>query len=385
MAFSAIINFAGLAVGAITLADSLTHKAKDPNKQTTVIISLGDAPNSGGSIPHIAAWDANGVRIGQFKGDANGHMDDSTQESFVFDNKENGEQPAQPEYVSVVMQEGDALCISMITAIGDGSTWTWTGDMAYSCQAQWYYSSRSYGNSDQPIKCTYIDSDHTNGIIAKAISLHMPDFSGDTGLISQYNEKPERLCASSARMTFHPDPFLPDSIPAFFDPPLQYGPSTLSDGTNITTGLIMPDQGVDKQTWAYPDGTALSYDQPKVFPRGAPVRRHARDVKSGKKHSSKKHKNIRPDHVVISNMKGHSAQELCEHPTSLGPDFVSTVEGMFCDMETGIVWPLCSSLVGARCFDLEIRQMRGGNGTALLHPSLHPIPSKAYKTHRVWE
>lgn len=103
----------------VSIAHDIAHKPNDPNKQTTVILSLGEAPNSGGSVPHIAAWDAHGNRIGQYKGDANGHLADGQQVSYTFDNYQNNYQPARPEYISVVMQETDGICLSMITAEGD--------------------------------------------------------------------------------------------------------------------------------------------------------------------------------------------------------------------------------------------------------------------------
>lgn len=43
---------------------------------------------------------------------------------------------------------------------------------------------------------------------------------------------------------------------------------------------------------------------------------------------------------------------------SLGPDFVSIEEGLFCDMETAKLWPLCSATQKVDCFDLESQALQ---------------------------
>ncbi|KAL9105487.1 MAG: hypothetical protein Q9227_009343 [Pyrenula ochraceoflavens] len=74
--------------------------------------------NAGGSVPHLALWDVDGTRIGQYKGDANGHVDDGDTATYTVYNTQNGDKPAQPDYLSLSMQESDALCITMIFAQG---------------------------------------------------------------------------------------------------------------------------------------------------------------------------------------------------------------------------------------------------------------------------
>lgn len=60
--------------------------------------------------------------------------------------------------------------------------------------------------------------------------------------------------------------------------------------------------------------------------------------------------------LIISDSKTHSAKEICTSKSSRSPDFVSTVEGKFCDMETRTLWDLCD---GANrksdCFDVDKR------------------------------
>ena len=46
-------------------------------------------------------------------------------------------------------------------------------------------------------------------------------------------------------------------------------------------------------------------------------------------------------HLIASPHDTHSARELCESEHSHGPDFVSFSEGLFCDMDAKMHWPLC--------------------------------------------
>jgi hypothetical protein len=383
---NAIIN-TGILVGTIWTLDAMLKGHADPDKQTTVAIVTGDAGNAGGSIPSIAVWDGDGNRIGQYKGGKNGHINEKATKTITIDNKQNGGTAAQPEYISIVMQEKDAICLSAVIASGDSAQWTWTGDMGYTCGAQWYNSQFPVGNSNSPPRCVWLDSDHTGGIIAKGLSMHIRDFSGDPDLVKQYIDDQRRLCQNSARMTFQPEPIVPDSLIPFFQPPLEYKRASdgQSHGTDPSSGgaLKKPDQGTDRSTRAYPDFTNMNIHDTR--------RRHTRDMTARNDMASsnvRPTKNNRPDHLIISNIEGHSAKELCEHPNSLGPDFVSTVEKIFCDMETGKWWPLCDATHVHGCFDLEKQTMRGdgpGVKRARGETSAPPVPEKQYKTSKEWK
>jgi hypothetical protein len=108
--------------------------------------------------------------------------------------------------------------------------------------------------------------------------------------------------------------------------------------------------------------------------------------------------------VVVSKIESHSAKEVCESESSAGPDFVSTVEGVFCDTAAKEWWYLCSSKISTGCFDLETQRMVG-NANATGHHSTEPVyhnatsihsrevdastgrvvPVKLYKTSETWE
>lgn len=351
------INVGSLVATILPLA-FLNGKQPDPNKQTQISLGVGGGPNTGGSMPHVAVWDEHGQRVTQFHGDKNGHIGDRAGDTLGFsqNNDQNGGQPAKPTYLSVVMNENDGICLAAVVASGDGAQWTWTGDMGYTCGAQWYNSKYTMGVSNQPIRCVWLDANHDNGIIAKGLSFHIRDFSGEAGLLAQYQEDERRLCQSSARMTFHPE-ILPDSLPPFFTPALEYTREENSDDPTkpSTAGALKkPDQGQDRQTRAYPDGTDVGGQKLR--------RRRATSLHGRRAMKVRGVKNLHPDRLTISHLQGHSARELCEDKMSLGPDFISTNEGLFCDMETAMLWPLCTTTQPANCFDLTILEIKT-NGT----------------------
>ncbi|KAL5322277.1 hypothetical protein ACEPPN_010249 [Leptodophora sp. 'Broadleaf-Isolate-01'] len=64
------------------------------------------------------------------------------------------------------------------------------------------------------------------------------------------------------------------------------------------------------------------------------------------------------DRLVISHFGDHSATEVCQMSNSWGPDFVSVVEGLYCDMCERELWQLCSVTTTSECFDLERKEVR---------------------------
>lgn len=56
--------------------------------------------------------------------------------------------------------------------------------------------------------------------------------------------------------------------------------------------------------------------------------------------------------LITSRNPQQSARELCEDSNSAGPDFISLHEGLFCDMVTRELKPLCLSILLDNCFAL---------------------------------
>ncbi|KAF2269182.1 hypothetical protein CC78DRAFT_605509 [Lojkania enalia] len=383
MAIGGIINAAGLAVSAWSVAD-MFQDPPDPNRQTGFSIGVGDQGDSpGGNMPHIAIWDDNGVRIDQYHPKKDDHIGPGEFISDSLDNEQNGGKQAIPAYVSVVTHEIDAICLAFVAVSGSGVAYSWTGDMAYTCGAQWYHNDKPIGSSNEPVRCMWMDSDHTNGIVAKGVSMHIRDFTGDEGIIAQYKENEDRLCKNTARMSFNPEPILPDTWIKMFNPPLKYKreENTENDPTKPYTrgALELPDHGIDKFTRGYPDYTDMNIKNTE-----GPTRRHSRDVKPRMKRRGLK--NFGPGILNVSHRK-QSAKELCESEMSLGPDFVSVDESYYCDMESGHLWPLCTKEREHDCFDLDLKSVRGDSPNLLGKRSetTLPIPKKEYTKINVWK
>lgn len=84
--------------------------------------------------------------------------------------------------------------------------------------------------------------------------------------------------------------------------------------------------------------------------------------------------------LIVSDIEDHSAQELCDHPNSRGPDFVHKTENLFCDMTERKTYPLCNGQVQTNCFALDQTgkkiKKRGSDETGrgdALHRNYHSI------------
>lgn len=56
--------------------------------------------------------------------------------------------------------------------------------------------------------------------------------------------------------------------------------------------------------------------------------------------------------LVVSNITEHKAENMCSSATSWGPDFVGT-DGMYCDMGTKTLIPLCSTQNVHGCVNID--------------------------------
>jgi hypothetical protein len=58
------------------------------------------------------------------------------------------------------------------------------------------------------------------------------------------------------------------------------------------------------------------------------------------------------ERLIVNSRPQQSAITLCSSFTSRGSDFASTDEGLFCDMDTKILYPICNRNITDGCFDL---------------------------------
>lgn len=362
---------AGLMIMAFDIASMFQgEKPRDPLTQTTIAIITGSAKNGGGDTPFIHIRDHDGkflVGMDDHKAD----IGSGQAKSWPMNN--DGYRTGQPAYIYLKArpEQNSDLCIAGLSLSSNGASYAWTGDLGWKCGAQWYNSNFAFGGSNHPPKCVWLDADGSGGTIAKAISLHMPDFLGEPGLQAQYEENYDRLCKNEARMTFWPEypkqqPIIKNFIPR---------PEYTEDG-----GLKYPDHGKDRATNGYPDGSNLPW-----LKKGK-TKRHPRDFQDGELPKS----NNKPDVLTVSHLPGHSARELCESVTSLGPDFLvdNGEEKLFCDMTKKQLFDVCDEHIKTHCFDMETGFMRNV-GQKLKHRKRDlsygdVVPMKQYNVTDVW-
>lgn len=88
--------------------------------------------------------------------------------------------------------------------------------------------------------------------------------------------------------------------------------------------------------------------------------------------------------VIIAPLRKYgSAVQLCESWNSVGPDYANVEEGLFCEIETKTLYPICGSIAGgddgkSMCFDVERKSLAHGKTAAL-------VPRKeTYKKVHMW-
>ncbi|MCJ1367919.1 hypothetical protein MMC16_007055 [Acarospora aff. strigata] len=350
-----LANFLNAAALLATIAVPLADLAKKTTKEGLVNIQIGVGSGgdaTGGNVPHVALWDEKGSRIGQHHPKSKERIEAGQTASFSIASYQTKpkDSTAQPEYIMLSMNDNDAICVTFIYVSDNRAQWAWYGDLGWKCGADWYPSNQKVGSGTYTPKCVWIDKNHSKGIRSQGLSLHMPDFSSTEAMFQQYIDNPDTLCKSTPRMKMWGEIWPDSSIPTF-QPPLKYTATGADED---------PHRVIDK----------TKRQDPKAF-----------------RQPKRENSNNRPGHLVLSNIEGHSAKELCESETSLGADFVSTAEGVYCDMTAKQQWPLCSDSITTSCFDLNRKTMRGGNRVLQTRDKAtgRIVPDKSYKTVDHWK
>ncbi|MCJ1257713.1 hypothetical protein MMC24_005539 [Lignoscripta atroalba] len=437
----AFIGYLFMFLSVPMLYDFYADKVKAGETKTNIKIGSGmTMPNetrwdTGGNVPSIALWDAVGHRIGQYKPTKYDRIYDGTVGTAieVKHTQTNPQNIArQPEYISVVMDNVDAICINYIAVQGpDGPLSAWYGDVGMGCGANWYHSQNVIGDKGYMPRCTWLDKDHTNGLPHNAMGMHIVDFQGSDERATQYQEFKDSMCKSAPRFKLYEDLGPDDVIPVYW-PQLEYN----GDRTDTDPEAVAANQGVPGGNPALdidqatppgespnpPDSIAIkilgglmgkhvvadrSFDSP------APLRRRWTNP-AGSKFDG---------HLIMSDHVGQSAKELCEHDHSAGPDFVSFDENLFCDMSEKTTWPLCTTPgktndqkakenaddmkngepsvnaieveakpenkprenIAFGCFDTETRTMRGAGPHRRDMEDGRRVPDKAYGSFQHWK
>jgi hypothetical protein len=397
----------------------LPQKPEDPSHHTTVRIGVGIygasdeaiKSNMGGKFPDVRLYDKRGDYIGRNKGNFP-HLDTGGFKEVTIPH-EKGTDGRQAEYIALSSSSDDALCINYVTTTWpDGSSMGFLGDVGSMCGANWYYSDVIVTNYDSSTSeapqvlnrtsnCMWIDRDHTNGIPHAGFSFHVVDFSSSTdkdndGRAKQYHDDKDTMCTSAPRFKMYEQMDKETDI-AIFWPALEYTDDNAdadlekvknNPGKVISKrkrDVVMRDEGIpeddpnnqDKRQEAIPEDDPNNQDKrDEPIPEDDP---NNQDKRSTIRRRSPKVAGT----VVKSSIDQHNASQLCKAPNSYGPDFVSLVEGVFCDMDKKEVWPLCSGTQPYACFDVAKNEMRAApHGRRSLNG--RDIPHKAYDLELNW-
>jgi hypothetical protein len=364
-----------------------------------------DSRSLGGNAPALAIWRPNGKFLNQLTPDGPSAPKIGTGgfRDYAIEGREGA------DYLSVVRTGNDGICIYLITGqtAGTGLSFIWTGDVAKACGAPWYQSRKAAADGYFP-SCIWIDGNADGNHVWTGPNVHLGSFSdsntgADKGAAIQnltanaWKANRDLLCKSEPRFSMYKDIEIGNQIRTFIDDPSTGG----EPGTQGYRDMVL---GQDNWGWGEKPPTALlpkSLDgrTPKIqcveedcppkgpsFSENLPeqVNQNRRSMRGRHKRQAidsthaaiaeiKKRQAIRADRLVITNIPQHSVIELCNSEYSLGPDMVSTTEGMFCDMSEKQLWPVCSDASALYCFDMESQIVRGSDtGGATTNAPLYP-------------
>jgi hypothetical protein len=170
---------------------------------------------------------------------------------------------ADPYYVMLSTMSNDAICISVISVMGQKIQGTFFGDTGYMCGMSWFPSDNAIGSDYSKPRCAWLDADHSAQINARAVSFHLNDMQPEPQKLAQYDENQDTLCKSSPRFSFWGN-LLPDGVPPFFNPPLKYTGDNGAD-VDITKVLDDPENPVES---SYADAVRQT---PDARNREAPI------------------------------------------------------------------------------------------------------------------
>lgn len=403
MAAEAAINIVVLGISGILSIPTLASFFAQPEPdKITVNIAVGatnsNIPNGnpGGDCPIATLYDVNGNPIGSAS--STDIITDGGSIQLSIGGGEGSAASETPEYIQLVASGSNAVCIawfSTTSSVSDGSDFrTWNGATAQFCGLPWYPSTALFPSvalTYQP-PCFWMSDDgrFVDGFSTRLTDFFFPGSSGPANQTAvQWAEFPDTLCKAPARQQFYNNsgpcvPFYPSGLSVvnqkdpetgfdvdfeaiessytmscsiagipFNDVNLGQPTSSISFDTSLTlpTGITLQSSlNLGPLARAAPATTALEgapaiTEAPRLpkslKTKGAAARKEPVLNRRVENRAERPHEWCEENQLVISEFTGHSAVEVCESESSWGPDFVSVVERVFCDMCLRRTYPLC--------------------------------------------
>ncbi|KAI9368930.1 hypothetical protein BJX61DRAFT_546071 [Aspergillus egyptiacus] len=306
---TAAVNVIGVISGLMTMVSFADTYFGSTEAGSTIKVAVAldneaaGTTNAGGDLPDVRVWNDFGDYLSMTADP--GTVSDGTVGTVEVYHDQQGA-------YSLFSANDDAICIAWVTTTwsdaAGGNKYAVSGDYGYQCGASWYWSNM-YTNSDrdyQP-RCFWIDK---NGDQPQTgFQVRWPRFAE-----SEYddsNRDPNQVCND-----------------------IDFGLRTEYDPSYINYWVKSKRSEVNDRR----------------------IRARAHRAKRAPWTKSQ---------LVLTDSDIHSARELCESETSMGPDFAHTGEKVFCDMEEKKLYPFCDGAnTTSSCFDFENAKVVGNGALA---------------------
>ncbi|KAL9625291.1 MAG: hypothetical protein Q9160_000693 [Pyrenula sp. 1 TL-2023] len=394
----AALNGVFLALTLIPLASEFFPKKYEAS--TTVRVAAGmtkpgeGGQSTGGFVPNIALFDPNGGRLGFMSGFGAGKVGDGKYQDIKIPHIDpHNNRPA--EYMSLSSSGTDAICIAYLGITwADGSNFKFFGDTGQQCNKPWYPSNLPVplpANPNYKPSCFWIDQpDSGSSGLPAGVSFHVTDFGTSTARAYAYQVDQKTMCESKPRLKFWENVKMNElqCVP-IFDPVLPYDSADGTDPEDKSLLYVEGKRGCDPGPGEQVSPGALQQLRRYTTGRlrnptyGVPnlKRDLDLDVEAPTKRVPAKRRIgdfCNDGRIVVSDDSSHSARELCESPSSMGPDFYHTVEQLYCDMCSKHLYPVCTEIVTNDCFNKDTQKV-------VPKPGLQErAPEKKYDTLVDW-
>lgn len=386
-----------------------------------------DGETLGGSAPEVRLYDINGRLMGKARDKAIVTEGGAIEIKVTGD--AGGRASSVPSYIQLVHNNAadgpsDPICVSWITTTSasssNGDFRSWNAATARACDIPWYPSVAPFGGVQSVLfqpPCFWMDgAGKLGGEFPVAMSARLFDFffpgaQGAESMAKQWTERPDTLCDAPARQNFYRKagdciPFYPsgNTDVNYKDPDNGYDFSftTIKQG-HITNCKNAGEKFQRRQFGGAPvppavesiiktaklqstlvlgplagraaaTGTATASTPAATVPQGVDLPNNDKTTgtlldRLPESRHKEPQKWCQERHLVVTRHAAHSARDVCGSQSSWGPDMAAVNEGLYCDMCTRKVFPICGAkkkpapgkvgiLGGTICFDLKTKEFR---------------------------
>ncbi|KAI0532371.1 hypothetical protein GGR58DRAFT_523129 [Xylaria digitata] len=325
-----ILGIIGVILGSYEMAQN--HYPTPVTHQSVVRVTVGldskdGLKGAGGDLPDVQLFN----EVGEFLGK---HFKPGKVKSgeYVDITIEHHHKSRQQSSYALLAANGNAICISHVTTTWpDGNQYAWVGDWGRKCGGTWYYSNIYLLPSGIKPTCLWIDEDTHN--FRTGFQVHWAEFvhkEEDPPLdtLEAKEAKANYLCTAGPPFTMHEPPNNHTNKISFWVPGEQGGNAAQSDNGDR---VVASAYGASKQVKPRDDNSTTNKFTTQAL----------MDMS-----------------LVVSDDESHSAEKLCDSPTSVGPDFFNSLTGTFCRMSEKTVWSACGrGNVTDNCFNDILNQL----------------------------